>query len=53
MLCFRLAVKNINLNKWIISIPKIAELLMYLKVVLVSFAGEYTKKNQLNPILAI
>jgi len=52
MLCFRLAVKIMNLNKWIISIPKIAELLMYLKVVLVS-DGEYTKKNQLNPILAI
>ena len=51
-LSFRLIVKFMNLIIWIISILKIAEHIICLKVVLVLDGGEYIKKNQLNPILA-
>ena len=42
-----------NMNKWIISIPKIAEHIMCLNVVLVSDGWEYTKNNQLLPLLLL
>jgi len=41
------------INKWIISIPIIAEHIKACIVVTVSDCEEYTKNNHLNPILAI